>query len=85
MTIDLCKYRNLFGEVGTGPHSYRIFNIAIFDVVTTVLAAWISYLVLRYLGFTISFWWVLLVWFLMGILAHRLFCVRTTIDKFLFG
>ena len=78
-----CNYRNLFGEVNTGLHSYRLFNIAVVDVLVTLFVAWIIHyfiLVGKY-----SFWLVLTVLFLCGILAHRLFCVRTTVDKWLFG
>ena len=30
-------------------------------------------------------WWVVVGCFISGILAHRLFCVRTTIDKLFFS
>jgi fatty acid desaturase len=74
-----CKYKNILGEVKKGPHSYRIFNIAIVDVLLTIFVAFIiSYF------FKINFWITLLILFLLGIIAHRLFCVRTTIDKILF-
>ena len=43
--MSLCKYKNYFGEPGKGVHSYRIFNIAIVDVVMTLIGALIiSYL-----------------------------------------
>ena len=77
----LCKYRNIFGKVGEGVHSYRIFNIAIVDVVFTILAAYIIHLfVPKY-----SFIYILLFLFITGIILHHIFCVRTTVDKFLFG
>jgi hypothetical protein len=75
-----CKYKNLLGEVGKGVHAYRIFNVAIVDVLLTFLGAFVIHLVVpQYSYFTI-----LLSLFVMGILLHRLFCVRTTIDKILF-
>jgi hypothetical protein len=77
-----CPYKDLFGKVGEGAHSYRIFNIAIVDVTLTVLAA---YLFHRFVFPKSMFWVVLLALFLAGILLHHLFCVQTTIDKFLFG
>lgn len=73
---DLSK---LFGAPGEGPHSYRIFNIAIVDVAATVLAAYIIARVYNY-----KFYKVLIVLFLLGIVLHRLFNVRTTIDKIIF-
>jgi len=77
----LCKYKNIFGKVGQGIHSYRIFNIAIVDVLLTLLATFIVHLFLpKY-----SFFFILFVLFILGIILHRLFCVKTTVDKFLFG
>ena len=75
-----CPYKNIFGKVGEGVHSYRVFNIAVVDVLATILAA---FLVHHFYGY--NFFWVLLAFFIAGILLHRLFCVRTTIDKLLFG
>jgi len=76
----LCKYKNIFGEVGKGAHSYRIFNIAVVDVLLTVLLAIIIHqFVPKY-----KFIWILISLFILGIILHRIFCVRTTIDKLLF-
>jgi len=76
--MDLCKYKNILGVPGQGPHSYRIFNIAIVDVILTIIAAYIiSYI------FNILFLKTSITLFILGILLHRLFCVRTTIDKLL--
>jgi hypothetical protein len=72
----LCKYRNYFGKPGEGAHSYRLFNIAYIDVLFTVITAWlISHF------FKLSFGYTLAILFLLGIVMHRMFCVRTTIDK----
>lgn len=77
----LCEYKNLFGKVGEGVHSYRIFNIAIVDVLLTIIAAFIIHLIIpKY-----KFIYILAILFIIGILLHRLFCVRTTVDKLLFG
>ena len=75
-----CQYKNFFGEPNTGAHRYRIFDIAIVDVALTILAAAI---IAWFFG--VSFWVTLLILFLLGIIVHRLFCVRTTIDKLLFS
>ena len=76
----LCKYKDIFGKVGQGIHSYRIFNIAVADVLLTIIGAFIIYLFLpRY-----NFIYILLFLFILGIILHRIFCVRTTIDKLLF-
>jgi hypothetical protein len=78
--MDLCKYKNILGVPGQGPHSYRIFNIAIVDVILTIILAFI----LSYI-FKISFVKTSIMLFILGILLHRVFCVRTTIDKLLFN
>jgi hypothetical protein len=78
--MDLCKYKNILGVPGQGPHSYRIFNIAIVDVLLTLILAYIiSYI------YKISFVKTSTTLFILGILLHRVFCVRTTIDKLLFS
>jgi hypothetical protein len=78
--MSLCKYKDYFGESGKGVHSYRIFNIAMVDVVMTLIGA----LIISYLS-GIKFIWTALGLFILGILLHRIFCVRTTIDKAIFG
>jgi len=76
-----CKYKNIFGKVNEGPHSYRIFNIAIVDVALTLLLAFIIHLFIpKY-----SFIYISIFLFIIGIISHRLFCVPTTIDKLLFN
>jgi ABC-type spermidine/putrescine transport system permease subunit I len=77
--MNLCKYKNILGVPGKGVHSYRIFNIAIVDVILTLIVAYI----IAYI-FKKSFFWVSVIVFLLGIFLHRLFCVRTTVDKLLF-
>jgi hypothetical protein len=79
MAFGLCKYKDMFGKPNTGVHSHRVFNLAVTDVLMTIIGA----LLLAYFfkwnpAYTVSGA------FLFGILLHRLFCVRTTIDKFLF-
>ena len=78
--MDLCKYQNSLGIPNQGVHSYRLFGVAIVDVIFTIIGAMIiSYFSNR------SFIYTLIFLFLLGIILHRLFCVRTTIDKLLFG
>jgi len=76
----LCKYKNIFGKEDEGIHSYRVFNFAIVDILMTVFAAYIIHLFFR----KQSFVYILLLLFITGIILHRLFCVRTTVDKLLF-
>ena len=74
------KMKEIFGKEGEGVHSYRIFNIAIVDVIATIIGAY-----LLSIFFKINFWIILIILFILGIILHRLFCVNTTINKFIFG
>jgi len=77
--MNLAAYKDVLGIPGTGVHSYRLFGIAIVDVIFTILAA----IIIAYFSKS-NFVKILLSLFLLGILLHRLFYVRTTIDKMLF-
>ena len=77
--MDLCKYKNALGIPKKGVHSYRFFGLAIADVIMTIIGAFIiAYFTKQ------KFVYVLLILFILGIILHRLFCVRTTIDKLIF-
>jgi len=77
---DLCKYKNALGVPGQGIHSYRIFNVAVADVIMTIVGAWlISF------AFPKRFLVILITLFLLGIALHRLFCVKTTVGTAIFG
>ena len=80
MNCPFKQFADIFGKPNKGVHSYRIFNIAIVDVIATIAGA----LLISFL-FKINFFLVLVVLFLLGIVLHRLFCVDTTINRFLFG
>ena len=67
------------GIVNTGIHSYRIFNIAYMDVIIVLLSAiWIAW------AMKWSYTKTIIGVFISGIIVHRMFCVRTTVDKWLF-
>jgi hypothetical protein len=78
-----CKYKNIFNEPGKGIHSYRIFNIAIVDVIATILAAYIFYILIynTYSIYNYNFLKSIIILFLLSIYIHWLFCVDTTIIK----
>ena len=78
--MDLCKYKNALGEPKKGIHSYRLFGVAIVDVIMTIIASFILSYLFRY-----SFLFTTISLFALGIILHRLFCVRTTIDILLFS
>ena len=78
--MNLCTYKDVLGVPGQGIHSYRVLNIAIMDVLMTIVAAiLISY------SFRVQLLGTTIVLFLLGITLHHVFCVRTTVDTFLFG
>ena len=87
--MSLCKYSNIFGEPGKGAHSIRVFNIAIVDVILTIFFALLFSLIFKY-GFKINSTFLIIFLittislFILGIILHRLFCVKTTVDKLLF-
>jgi len=75
----LCKYKNIIGEPRTGLHQYRLFDISVFDVGVTVFAGLLFSEIFKW-----NVWYTLGGLFLIGIIIHRMFCVRTTVDKVLF-
>ena len=78
MSGGLCAYRDMFGKPGEGAHSIRIFDVAVVDVVATLIGAWFIASAVD-----IGYGWALLGLFLAGIVLHRLFCVRTRVDRWL--
>jgi hypothetical protein len=73
-------YKNSLGIPGKGIHSYRFMGVAIADVIMTIIGSLIiSFFIKK------PFLLVLVVLFILGIILHQLFCVRTTIDKLLFS
>lgn len=79
------KYSEILGKVGKGVHSYRIFNIAIVDVIATILLAYIINNIIKFFYSKSLFIYILIILFILGIILHRLFCVDTTINKFIFN
>lgn len=75
-----CQYKDLFGRPREGAHAYRLFDVAVVDVVATIVVAFI---IARVFGFV--FWKSLVALFLLGIISHRVFCVETTLDKLIFS
>jgi len=71
--------KNLIGTVNKGVHKYKIFNIAVFDVIVTIISAkLIAVLFKKY------FICILLCLLKLSIVVHRWKGVRTTVDRFLF-
>lgn len=75
----LCQYKNALGAPNQGIHSYRFLGFAVVDVAATIFAAVaVSYFTKWNVGLTLAGI------FLLGIAAHKLFCVETTLHKILF-
>jgi len=77
--MDLCKYKDIIGKPDSGLRKYRIFDIAILDTVVTIIGAYLIALFFKW-----PLLYTIIVVFIIGIISHRVFCVRTGIDKKLF-
>jgi len=76
--MNICKYSTSLGIPDVGVHTHY-FGVAVFDIVGTIVIGIILALLFKWnIIFTIT------ILFILGIIAHRLFCVRTTVDKILF-
>jgi hypothetical protein len=80
--MDLCKYSNIFGAPNTGAHKYRFFDIAIVDVIATII---LGVFIKSYFLKKTNIFKIMLFLFILGIISHRVFCVKTKIDSLLFG
>lgn len=88
MSCPFAKHSEIFGKPNEGVHSTRLLNIAIVDMGATLgIAAIISGITSYYLKecFYIIFIIIFMIFLLLGIIFHRLFCVDTTINKLIFG
>lgn len=76
-----CKYKDALGKPREGTHEARlpILDVASNDVMATIVG---GVLIAGILGYNVFN--TILVLFIISILLHRFFCVRTTVDKFLF-
>jgi len=67
-----CPYANILGTPGEGVHARRIFGYSLNDILATIaLAAVTSYLM------SMSFLLHLIVWFVIGEVAHYVFGTQT--------
>lgn len=88
MSCPFAKYSDIFGKPNEGVHSKRLLDIAIVDMGATLgIAAIISAITSYYLkeNFFKVFIILFIIFLLLGIIFHRLFCVDTTINKLIFG
>jgi hypothetical protein len=74
MNNGLCKYKNMFGAPSQGIHQYRLFNVAIIDVIATFLLAYLLTFIIKWNIFILT-----AILILISIPIHQLFCVNTTL------
>ena len=74
----LCQYKDIFGKPNEGIHQYRLFGIAIVDLIATIAAA---ILIGKWLE--TSWLLVLVILLIIGELLHMMFCVDTAVLKLL--
>jgi len=67
-----CQYKNIFGKPNTGLHSVRLFGVAVYDVVGTIIIAMILSFAFKW-----NFLLTLLITFIIAELLHVMFCVNT--------
>lgn len=76
------KLNKIFGEEKKGIHSYRICDIAYLDILVTMVAA--LFIQKAFYNET-EYYKILLFLFILGIILHRIFDVKTTIDRLIFN
>ena len=79
--LNFCKYKDVLGKPKEGVHSIRFMNISVIDVLLTILLA---IFIKTYMFNETEMSIILLGTFIIGIIIHRIFCVKTTVDKLLF-
>tara|TARA_B100000035_G_scaffold205010_1_gene175275 strand:+ start:772 stop:1020 length:249 start_codon:yes stop_codon:yes gene_type:complete len=72
------KYKDLFGKPNTWVHKYRLFDSPIIDNLMTIIGA----ILFSYMS-GISIELSIFLWYGLGILLHKLFCVKTRTNKLL--
>ncbi len=80
-----CQYRDILGKPEEGVHSTRFLGVAINDVIGTIVGAYIITYFFYNKTFYESFYKVLTLLFILGVVLHRIFCVNTTVNKMIFG
>lgn len=82
------RYKDALGVPGEGMRRVRVLDVSVVDVLAVLVVSWLlssssvgwGPTFFQRLGFARTSGGL----FLLGVAAHRLFCVRTTVDKALF-
>lgn len=77
--VRYCEYADVFGKPREGIHAIRVFDVAIVDLLLTILTAYLLTFVIK-----CSFWIMLGFLILLGILLHYIFCVDTKFNSIIF-
>jgi hypothetical protein len=75
---DLCKYKDVLGKPNEGIRKIRVFNLSAIDVLLTIILG----LFLSKIFNTTKFNGIISS-FLLSIVFHQIFCVDTTINKYI--
>lgn len=78
--MGLCKHRDIAGKPEEGVHAIRFMGMAAFDIVGSLILATVIALAT---GWNLAV--CVFVVFVLGVIVHRLFCVNTAVNKFIFG
>jgi len=72
-------FNRVIGVPGVGIHSHRIFNVAYVDVSVVLLASILLAWAMHW-----SYIKTIVGMFIFGIIVHRIFNVKSTVDKLVF-
>lgn len=75
-----CQYKNMFGAAGTGIHQYRFLDTAIVDYIGTIVLAMIATKITK-----VPLVITTILAFVLGIVLHMVFCMKTGTETWLFG
>lgn len=80
-----CELSDLFGKPNQGAHSIRIpiLNLALVDVIATIILSYILYNFLQDRFKNINPYMFSIAIVVFTILVHKLFCVKTQLNKIL--
>ena len=73
-----CKSKDIFGKPGTGFHKLHVGGVAIGDFLLTLVLAWITSYVSE-IPLTIT----VIGWLVIAVVFHKIFCVETSVTKYL--
>jgi Kef-type K+ transport system membrane component KefB len=73
-------FDDIIGVPNVGIHSYKIFGISYIDVVVVLIGAIMIAWFMKW-----SYVKTIVGTFILGIVVHKLLCVRSTVDKLIFS